>query len=418
MSYGDKKIELLNELFGRNASDVAYEFLNSEIRNPNNSTNLSEKLFQDASGIYLNPTEELVMKDVVKKDSVCATVLSSGDFALDSIFNGAREVITFDINENQLYSASLKLAAIQNVGYEDYYNFLANSCCDSFLSNDIYSFIKEKSNDESFVFEFFDIIINQRKKECDYFKSYLKNKPEIELLWKIKIMQESDNVKLRMLAKKVIKRLNINFPEMVGQFEFDLLVSLLDHNYKASNVFKCIYGLMGIKTPGSYIENERSYRKTCDSIQESNIKFIKSDLSKLLNNLKDSGYLDNNFGGFQSLYLSNIPEYLSGSVFAKIVDSQLMPLLKDDGVIVYCCQGVDKDRLNVSPQEFNFMRMRARIINDNPWMNPYTYVKEINDIQGYSYLKGKYKVSIVERDSLSPANGNDNKDSFVYVKKR
>ena len=95
------------------------------------------------------------MKDVVKKDSVCATVLSSGDFALDSIFNGAREVITFDINENQLYSASLKLAAIQNVGYEDYYNFLANSCCDSFLSNDIYSFIKEKSNDESFVFEFF-----------------------------------------------------------------------------------------------------------------------------------------------------------------------------------------------------------------------------------------------------------------------
>ena len=35
------------------------------------------------------------------------------------------------------------------------------------------------------------------------------------------------------------------------------------------------------------------------------------------------------------------------------------------------------------------------------------------------YSEGiEYKVSIVERDSLSPANGNDNKDSFVYVKKR
>ena len=43
---------------------------------------LSTQLFKDASIMYLNPTEDMVLKNFVKDDDCIATVLSSGDFVL------------------------------------------------------------------------------------------------------------------------------------------------------------------------------------------------------------------------------------------------------------------------------------------------------------------------------------------------
>ena len=133
----------------------------------------------------------------------------------------------------------------------------------------------------------------------------------------------------------------------------------------------------------------------------------------MLGKLKEVGCLNSDFKGFQSIYLSNIPEYMSGKFFRSVIDNELMELLSDDGVIVYCCQGLSpkslKDGVKVSEDEFEDFFMDRDVISKT---------QQKNNIDGYSLLKKKYDVSVDEVPSMSMSNGFEDKDTFVYVKKR
>jgi hypothetical protein len=41
-----------------------------------------------------------------------------------------------------------------------------------------------------------------------------------------------------------------------------------------------------------------------------------------------------------------------------------------------------------------------------------------NDIEGYNLLRKKYDIALDESESISLSNGYEDKDTFVYVKKR
>ena len=100
---------------------------NNALRCINNSLlgeyNNTSRMFQKGEIIYLNPTEQLCIKDAVKGADSVATVLSSGDFAIESVYHGVKDILTFDINKAQYYIASLKLAALQNMDNKSYNSF-------------------------------------------------------------------------------------------------------------------------------------------------------------------------------------------------------------------------------------------------------------------------------------------------------
>ena len=98
----------------------------------------SEKIFDDSRVIYANPTEKLMIGDFVKEGDKFATVLSSGDFALDGVFHGAKEIATFDINKNQFLMAELKTKGVQKLSYDDFVAFFSDVSSDGYLSSEIY----------------------------------------------------------------------------------------------------------------------------------------------------------------------------------------------------------------------------------------------------------------------------------------
>ena len=60
---------------------------------------------------------------VVKDGDTIATVYGSGDFALDAVFHGAREVVGFDINEFQYPVGAFKTMSLEILSYSDYFTF-------------------------------------------------------------------------------------------------------------------------------------------------------------------------------------------------------------------------------------------------------------------------------------------------------
>lgn len=90
------------------------------------SVNMCGDLFDSGKAFYMNSNEELRMGEFVKPGSKTATVLSSGDFVIDSIYHGVNDITCFDINKYQYYLASLKIKALQNMSYDEYCGFFSD----------------------------------------------------------------------------------------------------------------------------------------------------------------------------------------------------------------------------------------------------------------------------------------------------
>ena len=120
---------------------------------------LSQTLFENKPIMYIYPTERLMINRILETDEPFATVLAGGDFALDSIYRGIREVLTFDINRKQVFPTNLKLACLQNLEYSEFYDFLMDVDSPNFLSYERFTSIKRKLQNDSRLFTFFDIIL-------------------------------------------------------------------------------------------------------------------------------------------------------------------------------------------------------------------------------------------------------------------
>ena len=376
---------------------------------------ISEKLFDDSKSIYVNSNEKLITGDFVKEGDRFATVLSSGDFALDGIFHGAKEVTTFDINKNQILPAELKVKGLQKLSYDDFVSFFLDVSSDGYLSSEIYRKIKSQDGNDP-LFAFWDVVMKVREQEKGQMSknlAYSSFKKAVELAKK-----DSEAFKsiLSLLPYPNAEEIIRNFSDVY----FDQMMMRKDPYYKPSKVFGMIQGTAGGQiVEGSYIESEDSFLETRERLKKSKISFLKSDLAKLKEKLLTIKRVKGeNFEGFDSIYLSNIPEYMSGQEFFGIVDEQLMPLLTEDGSIIYCCQGVDAQLLEQEKageqlrKEFN---KKMHTVVDASIM---TLSQQINDIEGYQALKENFDVSKTVMDAYAPSTGSAGTDIFVRVKKK
>lgn len=335
-----------------------------------NADKLSVALFEDSPHIYVNPTENLVLGNYVKDGDTIATVYGSGDFALDAVFHGAREVVGFDINEFQYPVGAFKTMSLEILSYSDYFTFFSDTRSSLYLDKGIYNTIK-LGNPKNKFYKFWDPIINQYDKD----KQVLRGDP------------------------------------MVGMGEFSLFEIALTYakvmGIKYAKIPELIMGPQGVQTPGSYNENAGSYEATGEKLKSSKISFLKSSLLGFRRQLVLSKYLNSDFSGFDTIYLSNVPEYIKGNAFVDTVKKQLMPLLKDDGSIVYCCQGRDLEVLNGSTSSLN--------LDNNLSVDA---VLEKNDVIAFDMLSKMYDVSCDTVQTLSDFNGPGNYDTFVKVMKK
>ena len=378
----------------------------------NNKKNMTKGLFEDGKVFYLNPTEELRMKDIVKKDSTTATVLGSGDFAIDSVYNGVNNVLTFDINQFQFFPASLKLKFLQNISYNEYCDFFSDDDNTKFLSLKTYDLIKSISRFNPDLYCFMDIILNRINEARKKVRENITYDPFYEIINEVYNGSMFNDTCL----EEFIKLMDIKVDENATDLYLNFIFNKFGLTYNAPEELQILHGLATYKNRDNYLENEESYNKTSQLIRDSKIKFVNCDVSNLKTKLKEVGYLNSDFKGFQSIYLSNIPEYMSGEHFYSIVNNELMDLLLDDGIIAYCCQGITSKTLKEGKKQLD--REEDEIEDFFADRNPLNIIQLKNDVEGYNLLRKKYDIALDESESISLSNGYEDKDTFVYVKKR
>lgn len=405
------KIEYLdkNDIDKEKIENNALRCINNSLLGEYNNTS---RMFQKGEIIYLNPTEQLCIKDAVKGADSVATVLSSGDFAIESVYHGVKDILTFDINKAQYYIASLKLAALQNMDYKSYNSFLSDvHNIRDFLSTDMYSELKKNSDCSSDVYYFMDVFLNKYNEAVDYIYNFLCSKKLINDRALIKPSDYTRDEYMKFMSKKLASCLELGFKFPLSYVQMDALLSMLVFGYSSQSIFQYIHGYIGQSYDNTYMHDEDSFNEAKNALSGVKISFINTDLSQLKNNLDRISYTSNsNFNGFKVIYLSNIPEYIKSNEFVSTVDNQLVPLLQDDGVILYCCQGISSNRLNISQAELDYIRS-----HDN--YNDYSFVTQRNNIESYSMLSKKYNVDTVETEAFA-GDGVEKKDTFVYVRKK
>lgn len=389
----------------RSAKELAKNIIDNYDRGFNvsrdicSSSNLTKGIFEGSPHVYLNPTENIVIGNYIRQGDNVATILSSGDFMLEASYHGASSVVGFDINMSQYYVGLLKVLALQVLDYDDYYNFFSNTSSNSFLSPDIYKKIKS-SCPRSSVFAFWDVLMKQRSREIKLMK---KNK----LYSIIKMMDTSDYSPMGMMVKSLVpdemRSLISDFSEYNFYRNYEELTSLC-----SSKIFHCIQGENGFKHNGSYIESEDSYLDTRSKLDKVKLEFYRADLVRFRDFLS-------NKQKFDLIYLSNVPDYLSGEVLLNSIGEHLMPLLNDNGSIVYCNQSISENDLDgCSVTDAISLRSRDEVSPDVLVSN----MSRANAIDGYLTLSSRYDVSIDMVDSIGDTSVIDNpKDVYVKVKK-
>jgi len=343
----------------------------------------SSQVFQDNPHFYLNPTEELRIGDIVKEGDKFLTVLGSGDFAIDAIYHGAKTVVTFDINKFQYPVAALKVKALSGLSYQDYFDFFCDIFSPSHLDETIYNQIKNKSLSDE-IFYFWDILMEARKKDSNALR------------------KNSLYSQYRNMALSYFMGL------LDSDFAINKAVQDIDPNFDLLRIPNIIMSPSGVPAEGSYLENEHNYYKTQERIAHADIHHIHSNVTNLRDSLLSTGRFEQDC--FQCIYLSNIPEYVDGKLFFSTVSNQLMPLLSENGVIVYCMQAMSTTLLQKTKS------LKSPEVNGS--LEYVHRMQEINNVQAYQLLQSSYNVSIDSVDTYSRENGNYDKDIFVYVKKK
>lgn len=352
------------------------------------SQNLSRQMFDDAPTLYLNPTERMFFSDLVVPGEPVATVLGSGDFAFESAFHGSRDVLTFDINSNQYYAATLKLKGLQNLSYEDFWNFFSNVESSNWFSPEVYKKLKACAEKDQSLYAFFDEVMTQRMKEDRARQAFINRLPFLSYT-----LSGLSDVLLDQI-------LSSSFPM-----------------YEPSAVFRTISGMGGEKDVGTYLEGQETYSQTQEAIKKTNISFVKADLISLKAMLERFGYFkDHKDIQFGAIYLSNVPEFINGDVFARAVEEQLMPLLQSGGTIAYCCQGTSADYLNMGDAPLN--NLKSQLAEASPVFQNMAAQQILNSVEGLRLIREKANVELVEVPTLCEGNGISDKDTYVYVKKK
>lgn len=370
---------------------------------------LSRILYENNPHVYLNPTEKLRMGEYVKEGDAVATIFGSGDFALDAVCHGAKSVVGFDINQIQYPIGALKVIAMGVLEPEKFYNFFAAPGSDLYLDREVYEKIKNECPN-NMVYMFWDKIIRQFELDKNNI-----NKEPLYSAFKYYISLLNNGIKNDKEREAVAEFRNIF--GLVGENErFDSVIYYaLAMRRKGficgSKIANLMFGLFGFKENDSYLTSDELFSLTKENLKDVDISFLKGSLLELKTQLLTATDIGKKFTGFDTIYLSNAPEYIDGKTFFRAVSEELMPLLKDEGQIVYCCQAK-----NLSVLETGVSSV-VPVILSTGYKNPFSNIQEYNDIVALRELRNRYSVSYDEVPTLSTLNGTGKSDVYVKIKK-
>lgn len=369
------------------------------------NSSLCNNIYENSPHIYLNPTEALCLGEHIKDGDRVATVLGSGDFAIDAIYHGASEVFTFDINRTQYPVGCLKTSALSVLTFEEFYNFFSDAYAIDFFSEEIYQKIKKEYDGTLPVFSFWDEFF----KELNSSRKTFKNNPIYQQMMAIRRLAEEGINLSGMLGVDTLGAKHFN------DVSFNIIAPKI--GAKQSKVLRLLQAEAGKKIEGSYLQDEKSFEKARESIKKSSISYTKADITRLTFMTNVKKYIQNpNFRGFNLIYLSNIPEYMGWELFASTIESQLMPLLAKDGSIVYCCQGISLN--NLSEEDIaQLIFTYEQKLQSSDTIQLINLIKNLNILKGYKILKSKYDLLLVEKEGYGGASTSIGKDTYIKVLK-
>ena len=118
--------------------------------------NPGNDLFQKFDTTYLVTTENIAGYMPPLNNQDVLTVCSCGDHFLNALFNGAKRIDLFDINEFTLAVLNLKIAAILSLNYEEFLTYFGIINRDRILDYNLY--LKIRSNLDNYFVEVFDYL--------------------------------------------------------------------------------------------------------------------------------------------------------------------------------------------------------------------------------------------------------------------
>lgn len=280
------------------------------------------QFFDDRFPLYLNTNDSIksVVPDITFNDSKILAVASSGDYLLESVFNGATEVTTFDINKFQYYVSCLKVWAIQTLSYEDYVDFFHNPSSFRFISPELIDSVVQNFKGEPAAI-FWNIFKEARHKEIQASKGK-----------KFQCSAERKQTSLEDWQSNVALMNNVinSDVEAFRQYKVCKLFGPLISPRK----FKALQ-LFGYLSAGpkfcEFSSDEKNYHLTRENLKDAEITFIHSDLLNLQDHLSSEE--------FDGIFLSNIPAYFSPQT-TELAMKTLLPLIRTDGSISYYYQNM------------------------------------------------------------------------------
>lgn len=260
---------------------------------------------------YLNTTEEIsdIVGECVSDGSTILTVAGSGDYLLDSVLHGAKEIVTYDINSIQYYVATLKVWAIQVLSYNEYKTFFTDIKSTNYLEPNILKKVIENFKTEN-AYPFWKEFLRYRRKELITCQNILSD-PMIGMMMR------------HMKASEGITDGEMNFAlctEMGPQmFPREFLVSRLIQSHGANDAY-------------GYLKNEENYNLVKSRINDVELSFVTSSINDISKHVEGKK--------FDAIFLSNIPFYLKPEKFVTAIKDELIPLLNPHGKISYIHQGM------------------------------------------------------------------------------
>lgn len=269
------------------------------------------EFFRKNPHFYINGSDNVVLpvSRTVKEGDTVLAVGASGDYMLDSILYGAKEIVNYDINSIQYYVCCLKLWAIQVLDYKEFINFFMNF----------------RNSDDYLNYKIFERIIAPFEGEAAY------------PFWKRFAKQRRiENVAARQLINELGPMLRMMSPagttnqEMVYVICTNVGPNMMPEKFSAMrlvNVPEANKDCLG------YLSSEENYYKTREMLKDVKISFVTASIDEIKDKIPEDKKFD-------VVFLSNIPYYLTTDKIVSSVNEQLLPVLNEDGVISMYHQGM------------------------------------------------------------------------------
>ncbi len=291
------------------------------------------EFFRKNPHFYINGSDNVILpvSSTVKEGDTVLAVGASGDYMLDSILYGAKEVVNYDINSIQYYVCCLKIWALQVLDYKEFIDFFTNF----------------RNSNEYLDYKVFDRIIAPFEGEPAY------------PFWKRFARQRRrENV----AARQIINEMGPMLRMMSGVQATNQEMLYVICTNVGPNMRPEIFSAMRlVNVPDAqkeclgYLSSEENYYKTRERLQDVKLSFVTASIDELKDKLGEGKKFD-------VAFLSNIPYYLKTDIIVKSVNEQLMPILNENGIISIYHQGM---RINwfsqrVENKKFKLQRVVGR----------------------------------------------------------